>query len=193
MKDFNRYIIPLICFLLCFTVFINISIQENSENFVLYNSSDTVFTIQYPSNWHVSERLNVNHTNDSNLPVEFITPFEGPSDLIQEIFIVNTIPLPANTTLDNYVNKALNQFNTTYTDFKLISLNSTTQDNIYNATNLTYSYLAGTAKMNIKLVMSHYIILFKENIYVLTFGTQPNKYYDFLPTIQQMTASFRIK
>ncbi len=187
----DRYISSAISILFCISFLYNTSFQESSENFKFYNSTKTDFTIQYPENWSVLENFNLNQTNSSK-SVEFITPFD-PSDLIQEIFIVNSIALPGGTTLDQFVSKALNQFNRTYADFSLISLNSTKLGSNYNVTHIAYSYRAGMDKLDIKLVMTHDIVAFKDRVYVLTFGTPPNSYYDFLQIIQQMLSSFRIK
>ncbi len=191
MKNSDIYLFFILVVLFCSSWFDHSSIQEISENFKTYNSTKTDFTIQYPENWSVLERINLNQSISQS--VEFITPFETRSDFIQEIFIVNSIPHPANTTLDEFVIKAIDQFNKTYNDFKLISLSSTKLGNNYNATHLEYSYLAVFDKLNINLVMSNDIIPYKDDLFVLTFGTPSNSYYDFLPTIQQIISSFRIK
>ena len=96
-----------------------------------------------------------------------------------------------NITFNEYVDNALNEFKNEYRDFKLISNNSTIIDN-HNGRKLSYSYLAGIAPLSIKLIMNHNIISDGNKVYVLTFGTPPDKYYEYLSSVQKMVNSFKI-
>ena len=96
-----------------------------------------------------------------------------------------------NLTFNAYVDNALNEFKNEYRDFKLISNNSTMIDN-HNGRKLTYSYIAGIEPLSIKLIMNHNIISDGTKVYVLTFGTPPDKYYEYLTIVQKMVNSFKI-
>jgi hypothetical protein len=163
---------------------------DDSTTFLTYNNSKLNFSIQYPSNWETNERkLNPELENISST-IEIKSPFEGPQDLVQEQFIISLNRLQENSTFNEYVDNALNQFKNEYRDFKLISNNSTIIDN-HNARKLSYSYTAGVDPLSIKLIMNHNIIPDGDKVYVLSFGTPPDKYYNYINIIQTMINSFK--
>jgi hypothetical protein len=67
--------------------------------------------------------------------------------------------------------------------------NSTIIDN-HNARKIAYSHIA--VDPLIKLIMNHNIISDANKVYVLSFGTPPDKYYDYINIIQKMINSFKI-
>lgn len=164
---------------------------DESKSFVTYNNSKLNFSIQYPSNWEITERIFNSQIENISKTIEIKSPFEGSQDLIQEQFIISLNKLQNNITFNDYVNNALNQFKKEYRDFKLISNDSTIIDN-HNTIKLSYSYIAGVDPLSIKLIMTHYIISDGNQVYVLSFGTPPDKYYDYINTIDNMINSFKI-
>jgi hypothetical protein len=164
---------------------------DDSASFSNYTNSKFNFSIQYPSAWNLTEnKLHPELANTSST-IEITSPFEGSKDLLQEKFLININKLQENITFNEYVDNALNEFKNEYRDFKLISNNSTIIDN-HNGTKLSYSYLAGIAPLSIKLIMNHNIISDGNKVYVLTFGTPPDKYYEYLSSVQKMVNSFKI-
>ncbi|HZL22939.1 MAG TPA: PsbP-related protein [Nitrososphaeraceae archaeon] len=164
---------------------------DDSESFSNYTNSKFNFSIQYPSAWNLTEnKLHPELANTSST-IEITSPFEGSKDLLQEKFLININKLQENITFNEYVDNAINEFKNEYRDFKLISNNSTIIDN-HNGTKLSYSYLAGIAPLSIKLIMNHNIISDGNKVYVLTFGTPPDKYYEYLSSVQKMVNSFKI-
>ena len=164
---------------------------DDSESFSNYTNSKFNFSIQYPSAWNLTEnKLHPELANTSST-IEITSPFEGSKDLLQEKFLININKLQENITFNEYVDNALNEFKNEYRDFKLISNNSTIIDN-HNGRKLSYSYLAGIAPLSIKLIMNHNIISDGNKVYVLTFGTPPDKYYEYLSSVQKMVNSFKI-
>jgi hypothetical protein len=163
----------------------------DSNSFLTYNNSRLNFSIQYPSTWNIAE--NKFHPDVENISstIEITSPFEGTQDLLQEKFIISINKLQGNLTFNNYVDNALNEFKNNYRDFQLISNNSTMSDN-HNERKISYSYIAGVEPLSIKLIMNHNIILDGNKVYVLTFGTPPDKYYDYLSIIKKMVNSFKI-
>ena len=111
--------------------------------------------------------------------------------MIQEKFLLSINILPQKVTFEKYVDDAMEQFNKTYTAFKLISDKKTDKDNLPSRT-ISYSYVAGLKPMTTKFVMTHEIFFFNDMIYVLSFGTPPDKYYDFLPIAEKIFDSFSI-
>jgi hypothetical protein len=164
---------------------------EDSESFLKYNNSKLNFSIQYPSNWEITERKFSPALGNESSTIEIRSPFEGPQDLVQEQFLISLNKLQKNITFNEYVDNAFNQFQNEYRDFKLISNNSTMIDN-HNARKLAYSYTAGEDPLSIKIIMNHNIIADGNKVYVLSFGTPPDKYYDFINIIQTMNNSFKI-
>jgi len=167
------------------------AIDTDTTSFLTYNNSKLKFSIQYPSTWTLTE--NKVHPDLENISstIEIKTPFEDSQDLLQEEFVISINKLQGNITFDNYVDNALKEFKNEYTDFKLISNNSTMIDN-HNGRKLSYSYLAGVDPASIKLIMEDNIIPDGNNVYVLSFGTPPDKYYQYLSIIHKMINSFKI-
>jgi hypothetical protein len=62
----------------------------------------------------------------------------------------------------------------------------------HNARKLAYSYTAGEDPLSIKIIMNDNIIDDGNKVYVLSIGTPPEKYYDFLNIIQTINDSFKI-
>ncbi|HEY6658551.1 MAG TPA: PsbP-related protein [Nitrososphaeraceae archaeon] len=164
---------------------------EDSDSFLTYNNSKLNFSIQYPSTWVLSENkfhpelANISHT------IEIKSPFEGSQDLLQEEFLISINKLQENITFDDYVDNALNEFKSEYRNFQLISNNLTMIDD-HNGRKLSYSYIAGVDPVSIKLIMNHTIISDGNKVYVLSFGTPPDKYYEYLSIINKMVNSFKI-
>ena len=164
---------------------------EDSDSFLTYNNSKLNFSIQYPSTWLLSE--NKFHPELANISstIEIKSPFEGSQDLLQEEFLISINKLQENITFDDYVDNALNEFKSEYRNFQLISNNLTMIDN-HNGRKLSYSYIAGVDPVSIKLIMNHTIISDGNEVYVLSFGTPPDKYYEYLSIINKMVNSFKI-
>jgi len=164
---------------------------EDSDSFLTYNNSKLNFSIQYPSTWVLTE--NKFHPELANISstIEIKSPFEGSQDLLQEEFLISINKLQENITFDDYVDNALNEFKSEYRNFQLISNNLTMIDN-HNGRKLSYSYIAGVDPVSIKLIMNHTIISDGNKVYVLSFGTPPDKYYEYLSIINKMVNSFKI-
>ena len=164
---------------------------DDSDSFLTYNNSKFNFSIQYPSAWNITENKFHPELENISSTIEIMSPFEGSQNLLQEKFLISINKLQGNVTFSDYVDNALNEFKNEYRDFQLISNNSTMIDN-HNGRKLSYSYIAGVDPLSIKLIMNHNIILDGNKVYVLTFGTPPDKYYDYLSIIQKMINSFKI-
>jgi hypothetical protein len=164
---------------------------DDSDSLLTYNNSKFNFSIQYPSAWIIAENKFHPELENISSTIEIISPFEGSQDLLQEKFLISINKLQGNVTFNDYVDNALNEFKNEYKDFQIISNNSTMIDN-HNGRKLSYSYIAGVDPLSIKLIMNHNIILDDNKVYVLTFGTPPDKYYDYLSIIQKMINSFKI-
>lgn len=167
------------------------AIDADSTSFLTYNNSKLKFSIQYPSTWVLTENKLHPELENISSTIEIKTPFEGSQDLLQEEFLISKNKLQENITFDDYVDNALKEFKNEYRDFQLISNNSTMIDN-HKGQKLSYSYLAGVDPAIIKLIMEHNIISHGNNVYVLSFGTPPDKYYEYLSIIHKMINSFKI-
>jgi len=165
------------------------AISEQDLNFSEYSNTEYDFSIKYPSSWNLSEIKSKSIENLLN--VEIKSDFDGPRDMIQEKFIISINKLPEGLDLNKYVDEALKQFNSTYQEFKLISDEFSEKDNIQSRI-ISYSYLAGIPPISTKLVMTTEIFSYGDKVYVLSFGTPPNKYYDILPVMNEIFESFQI-
>jgi hypothetical protein len=164
---------------------------EDSDSFLTYNNSKLNFSIQYPSTWVLTENKFRPELANISSTIEIKSPFEGSQDLLQEEFLISINKLQENITFDDYVDNALNEFKNEYRNFQLILNNSTMIDN-HNGRKLSYSYIAGVDPVSIKLIMNHTIISDGNKVYVLSFGTPPDKYYEYLSIINKMVNSFKI-
>lgn len=164
---------------------------DDSDSFLTYNNSQLNFSIQYPSTWDVIDNKFQPELENISSTIEIKSPFEGSQDLLQEEFLISINKLQEKITFDDYVDNALNEFKNEYRDFQLISNNSTMIDN-HNGRKLSYSYIAGVDPVSIKLIMNHTIISDGNKVYVLSFGTPPEKYYEYLSIINKMINSFKI-
>jgi len=164
---------------------------EDSDSFLTYNNSKLNFSIQYPSTWVLTENIFRPELANISSTIEIKSPFEGSQDLLQEEFLISINKLQENITFDDYVDNALNEFKNEYRNFQLILNNSTMIDN-HNGRKLSYSYIAGVDPVSIKLIMNHTIISDGNKVYVLSFGTPPDKYYEYLSIINKMVNSFKI-
>jgi hypothetical protein len=164
---------------------------EDSDSFLTYNNSKLNFSIQYPSTWVLTENKFHPELENISSTIEIKSPFEGSQDLLQEEFLISINKLQENITFDDYVDNALNEFKNEYRNFQLILNNSTMIDN-HNGRKLSYSYIAGVDPVSIKLIMNHTIISDGNKVYVLSFGTPPDKYYEYLSIINKMVNSFKI-
>lgn len=165
------------------------AISEQDLNFSEYSNTEYDFSIKYPSSWNLSEIKSKSIENLLN--VEIKSNFDGPRDMIQEKFVISINKLPEGLDLNKYVDEALKQFNSTYQEFKLISDEFSENDNIQSRI-ISYSYLAGIPPISTKLVMTTEIFSHGDKVYVLSFGTPPNKYYDILPVMNEIFESFQI-
>ena len=164
---------------------------DDSDSFLTYNNSQLNFSIQYPSTWDVIDNKFQPELENISSTIEIKSPFEGSQDLLQEAFLISINKLMENITFNDYVDNALTQFKNEYRDFQLISNNSTMIDN-HNGRKLSYSYIAGVDPLSIKLIMNHHIVSDGNKVYVLSFGTPPDKYYEYLSIMQKMINSFKI-
>ncbi|MDR4512523.1 MAG: DUF1795 domain-containing protein [Nitrososphaeraceae archaeon] len=165
------------------------AILEQDLNFSQYTNPKYDFSIKYPASWDLSEIKSKSMENLVN--VEIKSNFDGPQDMIQEKFVISINKLPRNLDLNKYVDEALKQINSTYQEFKLISDQFSEKDNIQSRT-ISYSYLAGIPPISTKIVMTTEIFSYGDKVYVLSFGTPPNKYYDLLPVMNEIFESFQI-
>lgn len=191
----GRFYTILSIFSILFFIILNVlnsnllAFSQQEPTFLKYDNNRFNFSIEYPDSWNLTEIQTASEENLFN--IEIISPFSDTRDMIQEKFLLSINKLPQKVTFEKYVDDALNQFNKTYTAFKLISDKTTDEDSLPSRT-ISYSYVAGLKPMSAKFVMTHEIFLVKDKIYVLSFGTPPDKYYDFLPIAEKIFDSFSI-
>src|SRR5688500_6359795 len=164
---------------------------DDSDSILPYNNSKLNFSIKYPSTLEIIDKRVHPELENISSTIEIKSPFEGSQDLLQEEFLISINKLEENITFNDYVDNALNEFKNEYRNFQLILNNSTMIDN-HNGRKLSYSYIAGVDPVSIKLIMNHTIISDGNKVYVLSFGTPPDKYYEYLSIINKMVNSFKI-
>lgn len=151
--------------------------NNNSNNLLTYENSDYGIKIQYPSSWMKVE----SHNQSSNDIVRFSSPAG-----IALLSIVSTGRVSESKPLELYANAGIDVLRHTFSDFSLISSNSTTVGGI-PAQEIVY-----TASMpsGLKLKFMQFLTIKDSRDFILTSGALQDEFAKYLPTIQTMVNSF---
>ncbi|MGD1836163.1 MAG: hypothetical protein ACPKQO_10635 [Nitrososphaeraceae archaeon] len=170
----------------------NSSYSYSEESDIEYRNDVYNFTIEYPSSWELDEIIN--HSNPNILSeIKFKSPFEGfENELIQEAFIISINKIPENITLAAYLNSTISELERSHNDFNLLKYENLEIDE-FPGKFISYNFLAGSdPSIVLRMIISHYVFIYDNKLFVMTLATHPNNYYDFLPITEKMVESFKI-
>jgi PsbP-like protein len=155
----------------------NTNNNNNSNNLLTYENSNYGIKIQYPSSWMKEE----SHNQSSNDIVRFSSPAG-----IALLSIVSTGRVSESKPLELYANAGIDVLRHTFSDFSLISSNSSTVGGI-PAQEIVY-----TASMpsGLKLKFMQFLTIKDARDFILTSGALQDEFAKYLPTIQTMVNSF---
>ena len=170
----------------------NLSYAYSEESNIVYKNQIYNFTIEYPPSWELEEVIN--HTNPNIFSeIKFKSPFEGfENELIQEAFIISINKITENKSLAEYLNSTILELERSHKDFNLLKYEDFKIDQ-FPGKYISYNFLAGNdPSIILRMIISHYVFTDEDKLFVMTFATHPNNYYDFLPVIENMVKSFNI-
>lgn len=154
--------------------------KTSTAQFLTFTDSANGIKIKYPSGWTKNKDLR-------GIIITFDSPKENASDKVQENLNVIKDKLPAQTTLDQYIDLSTNQVKQSIKDFKL---NNSSKITLAGNSARKLIFTGKSDKYNLKWLQ---IIAEKNNkIYVLTYTAEASKYSKFLGNIQKMIDSFEI-
>jgi hypothetical protein len=154
--------------------------ESQSQSMLTHTDNKFYFTINYPSNWEKSVKLN----NE----IIFIAPKDKDSVSSPAGLVVKVVPTPGkNVSADSASKQLVSQIQKEHKDFKMETSETSTVDGkkavkvIFTATD---SKLQN--RKAIQIVFSNY-----ENIYILTYKASLDKYNTFENTANDMIKSFK--
>ncbi|BAZ46504.1 TPR repeat-containing serine/threonine protein kinase [Chondrocystis sp. NIES-4102] len=181
----QKKILPLIIggiTLLAMALGVGILIKNQHEpelNLSLYENSDQGFKINYPEAWEQENRDDFFATG-----VVFFSPLENNQDTFKEQVSVSVEVLPRNMSLAEYTNESIALIKKL--SDKDVSATQATTLGKYKAQQVVYR---GEENGNPVKRMQTWSI--KNNqAYVITYTAQPESYDNYLPTVEEIIASF---
>jgi hypothetical protein len=154
--------------------------ESQSQSMLTHTDNKFYFTVNYPSNWEKSVKLN----NE----IIFIAPKDKDQVSSPAGLVVKVVPTPGkNVSADSASKQLVSQIQKEHKDFKMETSETSTVDGkkavkvIFTATD---SKLQN--RKAIQIVFSNY-----ENIYILTYKASLDKYNTFESTANDMIKSFK--
>lgn len=154
--------------------------ESQSQSMLTHTDNKFYFTVDYPSNWEKSVKLN----NE----VIFIAPKDKDSVSSPAGLVVKVVPTPGkNVSADSASKQLVSQIQKEHKDFKMEKSETSTVDGkkavkvIFTATD---SKLQN--RKAVQIVFSNY-----ENIYILTYKASLDKFNTFESTANDMIKSFK--
>lgn len=150
-----------------------------SNSFFTYQNNSTLgIKMQYPPKW---KEVQVN-----GIGVIFISPPESNSDRFLEKLTIAVFPSNNNTSVNELVNGAINNYRDRYPDFQLIESKAITFK-----TNPAYTIVYSYTDQELRKVMAMDVGTSKDNrVYVFSYSADPTEYNSNMPTILKMINSF---
>jgi hypothetical protein len=154
--------------------------ESQSQSMLTHTDNKFYFTVNYPSNWEKSVKLN----NE----IIFIAPKDKDQVSSPAGLVVKVVPTPGkNVSADSASKQLVSQIQKEHKDFKMETSETSTVDGkkaikvIFTATDSKLQNRKAT-----QIVFSNY-----ENIYILTYKASLDKYNTFESTANDMIKSFK--
>jgi hypothetical protein len=174
---------------------------SSNRNISTYENPSLGLSLQYPSNWKVEERTNINNnTNDSNASsIKFTSPSKR--DLfVVSVYTQNLSSLPVeqqhNTTLNSLTRIGINTAKANLNNFQLIDLETANVtlglDQNNQAHKIIYSNTNTNMSFPLQFVTMQTYTIKDGKIYGLSYVSEASQFLRHLPAVQRMIDSFRI-
>jgi serine/threonine-protein kinase len=156
------------------------TINATSTKFATYENSTQGIKILYPENWEIIKGSGV----------AFLSPLENNKDTFREGLLVSGSSSPGKT-LTELVNGVLKFYNATIPNFHLLESNSSSSLAGNKAHSLVYKFI-DTMNHNQTMRAMDIGTLKGDNLFVVQYAAQDDKFQSYLPVIRKMINSFEI-
>jgi hypothetical protein len=191
----------------------NTNLRNNNNSLATYNNPTFRIKIQYPPSWEKVEekshgdRSSYQGSSSDKEVVKFRSPLEDQLDKYQESLIISVHILHHNSIADllkifdnatsqriwlhGFVLSRLTSLSTKLSDFKFIK--SESSETILSGDNaahkIVYMYREGKDDTTIKVM--DVLMIKGDQGYIISYFSEPGKYWYYLPTIQKAIDSFQ--
>jgi len=161
---------------------------QNDNPSLTYKNDAYGFIVQYPLDWQKQQGQ-----PGDNIIVTFTSPLEDSQDKFTETFNVGIEDLTfPNYPLDKYSESAMGQLKSVFPEFRLEHLDANASLSGYPAYKIDYTYVINTQEGPIKIKNLQVWTINGNNAYILTFGMESSKYFDYSPLIDDIINSFKL-
>jgi hypothetical protein len=176
------------------------SIPTSINNVSTYQNSSLGINLQYPSNWKVEERTNIDNNNNTASSIKFSSPSK--KDLmVVSVYTQNLSSLPIeqqqqNTTLDSLTRTGINAAKENLNNLQFLDLETANvtlglgQNNL--AHKIIYSNTNKNASFPLQFVTMQTYTIKDGKIYGISYVSEASQFFRHLPAVQRMIDSFHI-
>jgi hypothetical protein len=166
----------------------NIKLVDGQGQFQTYRNPDYDVTIQYPSDWTVSE---------DNLRPHQVFWFSAPEIEVEESSVSTVIYIPAqlgigapplysaNVSLDEFTDRFLNETYSSPSEYRIIESSNDILDGMQAKKIIMYEYVGDKTSKVMRVIGMQ-----NGTAYVVKYMAEPGQYSTYLPIAQQMIDSF---
>lgn len=164
---------------------LSLSVIEASAatNFVTYQNPVQGVKMQYPSAWTVPQ----NGLRDFNDVVGFFAPFGNISDVFPGRLILSIKHYSENITLDGYNNLVNNSLKQPTVQIKESSPSTLSGNPAYKTV-----FVASPGIVPFKIETMLVWMVKGNNVYTISFNSEPEKFPTYVPIVQKMIDSFEV-
>jgi hypothetical protein len=176
------------------------SIPASINNVSTYQNSSLGINLQYPSNWKVEERTNIDNNNNTASSINFSSPSK--KDLmVVSVYTQNLSSLPIeqqqNVTLDSLTRTGINAAKQNLNNLQFLDLETANvtlglgQNN--QAHKIIYSNTNKNTSFPLQFVTMQTYTIKDSKIYGISYVSEASQFFRHLPVVQRMIDSFQIK
>ena len=155
-------------------------INKQTDNFIVYVLPEYNLRISYPAAWQIVDNKAFLY---NNMVVGFGIPKENSTDLSFDSLCIYVMDMPGNysISLNEFIDLNIRDLKDTRPEFNLIESTPTTLGGV-PAYRIVFTE-TGQKKLGISAIKGN-------KVYIVSYGTRPERYLKYLSTIEQMIASF---
>jgi hypothetical protein len=174
-------------------------VSAGVNNVSTYQNSSLRLSLQYPSDWKVEERTNINNNNDTASSIKFTSPSK--KDLmVVSVYTQNLSSSPIdqrqNITLDNLTRSGITAAKQNLNNLQFLDLETANvtlglgQNN--PAHKVIYSNTNKNATFPLQFVTMQTYTINDGKIYGISYVSEASQFFRHLPAVQRMIDSFHI-
>jgi PsbP-like protein len=155
-------------------------INKQTDNFIVCVLPEYNFRINHPAAWQIVGNKAILY---NNMVVGFGIPKENSTDLSFDSLCIYVLDMPANynISLNEFIDLNIRDLKDTRPGFNLIESTPTTLGGV-PAYQIVFTEI-GQKKLGISAIKGN-------KVYMVSYGTRPERYLKYISTVEQMIASF---